>query len=405
MLKENDFHESKCQPVVNRHESHERSGISGTSWNEDLLDIIERKTFWFCLSRNGTAETVVNPQTRKNQSNVWYSRKRLHVTQKNRDQNPSFGLISCPRELSAAPINTPKMEDLSQEETKWQSNVPMKQRGSWPKVDGNIKETNKAAFFSPSENWCLLASSNLEPEDRELFVVDFRAPMHMINPKDLNSDVFETVTKSCSHTTIVTTNKAVQTHEITSLSWICSWLWKSSRIRQQFYRSESFAMNTDTLTNGSTVKNHISFENGVRIVQHRELCCDRGSWFVIQFFLQLSFFHIAVSCQNVERQERGDLLTNPTKNPKPPKKNEDEKERGDPFWSEIRNGCNTSEKISWMMEFLNAETHTPVLLMGRLWSLRLREVRIWVNAMFTLTSLKTDKLRELPEDQNYKAPV
>ena len=31
-----------------------------------------------------------------------------------------------------------------------------------------------------------------------------------------------------------------------------------------------------------------------------------------------------------------------------------------------RNGCENSEKISWMTEFLNAETHTPVLLMNRL---------------------------------------
>ena len=50
-----------------------------------------------------------------------------------------------------------------------------------------------------------------------------------------------------------------------SKSWIYSWLWKSSRIRPQFHRSESFAMNTDTLTSGSTVKKHISFKNGIRI--------------------------------------------------------------------------------------------------------------------------------------------
>ena len=31
-----------------------------------------------------------------------------------------------------------------------------------------------------------------------------------------------------------------------------------------------------------------------------------------------------------------------------------------------RNGCKNSEKISWMIEFLNAETHTPVLLMNHL---------------------------------------
>ena len=35
-----------------------------------------------------------------------------------------------------------------------------------------------------------------------------------------------------------------------------------------------------------------------------------------------------------------------------------------------------------MIEFLNTETHTPVLLMDHLWSLRLREVWIWVNTVF-----------------------
>ena len=31
-----------------------------------------------------------------------------------------------------------------------------------------------------------------------------------------------------------------------------------------------------------------------------------------------------------------------------------------------RNGCKSSEKISWMTEFLNMETHTPVLVMNHL---------------------------------------
>ena len=42
-----------------------------------------------------------------------------------------------------------------------------------------------------------------------------------------------------------------------------------------------------------------------------------------------------------------------------------------------------------MTEFLNAETHTPVLLMN------LREVWIWVNTVFILTSLKTDIARSV----------
>ena len=48
-----------------------------------------------------------------------------------------------------------------------------------------LKEKNKAAFFSPSENRCLPASS-LKPEGRE-FVVDSGTSMHMISKKDLNS--------------------------------------------------------------------------------------------------------------------------------------------------------------------------------------------------------------------------
>ena len=58
-----------------------------------------------------------------------------------------------------------------------------------------------------------------------------------------------------------------------------------------------------------------------------------------------------------------------------------------------------------MIEFLNAETHTPVLLMNRLWSLRLREVRIWVNTVFILTSLKTEITRSVtgPDLQEHRA--
>ena len=53
-----------------------------------------------------------------------------------------------------------------------------------------------------------------------------------------------------------------------------------------------------------------------------------------------------------------------------------------------RNGCKNSDKISWMTEFLNAETHTPVLLMNHLYSLRLREVLIWANTVLKLFSPK-----------------
>ena len=84
--------------------------------------------------------------------------------------------------------------------------------GSEDKHILKLKEKHKTVFFSPSENWCLPAPSTLNPEERE-FVVDSRAPMHMISKKDLNSAELETVTTSRSPTTVVTANGGVQTHE------------------------------------------------------------------------------------------------------------------------------------------------------------------------------------------------
>ena len=123
-----------------------------------------------------------------------------------------------------------------------------------------IKEQERATFFSPSENRCLPAST-LKPEERE-FVVDSGASMHMISKKDLNDAEMDNLTKSRSPTTVITANGEVQTHEEATVrvKELDIFLTKSSRIRQQFYRSESFAMNTDILTNGSTVKNHISLK-------------------------------------------------------------------------------------------------------------------------------------------------
>ena len=80
----------------------------------------------------------------------------------------------------------------------------------------NLIEKNKTASFSPSENWCLPAESNLKPEERE-FVVDSGASMHMISKKDLNSSELETLTTSKSPTTVITANGEVQTHEETTI--------------------------------------------------------------------------------------------------------------------------------------------------------------------------------------------
>ena len=92
------------------------------------------------------------------------------------------------------------------------SDVPVKQRGGWPQISTNLKEKNKAAFFSHSVKRCQPAPSNLKLEEREL-VVDSGASVHMISKKDLNAAEMDTLTKSCSPTIVITANGEVQTHE------------------------------------------------------------------------------------------------------------------------------------------------------------------------------------------------
>ena len=132
-----------------------------------------------------------------------------------RDQNPSLGMI-CPGDPHQRDPNAPKFEDRSQEETEWQERWA--REAAWRLAKGILKTKEKyeAAFFSPSENWCLPAPSNLKPEERK-FVVHSGASMHMISKKDLNSAEMHTLTKSCSPTIVITANGEVQTHEETTV--------------------------------------------------------------------------------------------------------------------------------------------------------------------------------------------
>ena len=128
-----------------------------------------------------------------------------------RDRNPSLGLI-CPGDPHQRNPNAPKFEDRSQEETEWQEQGAREAAWKLAKSMLKLKEKNRAAFFSPSENRCLPAPSNLKPEERE-FVVDSGASMHMISKKDLSDAEMDTLTKSCSPTIVITANGEVQTHE------------------------------------------------------------------------------------------------------------------------------------------------------------------------------------------------
>ena len=105
--------------------------------------------------------------------------------------------------------------------------------------------------------------------------------MHMISRKDLNSTELETVRTSRSPTTVVTANVEVQTDEEATVfvKELEKFDGKTSRTRQRYCRSESFAMNTDTLMNGSTVKNHISLKTGFGYSVTRRTSYQ--SWFLV----------------------------------------------------------------------------------------------------------------------------
>ena len=126
-----------------------------------------------------------------------------------RDQNPSLGKI-CPGEPHQRSPNAPKFEDRSLEETEWQEQGAGEAVWKLAKSVLILKERDRATFFSPSENWCLPAST-LKPVERD-FVVDSGASMHMTCKKDLNSAETDTLTKSCSSTIVITANGEVQTH-------------------------------------------------------------------------------------------------------------------------------------------------------------------------------------------------
>ena len=127
-----------------------------------------------------------------------------------RDQNPSLGYI-CPGEPHERSPNAPNFEDRSQEETEWQEQGAREAAWKLAKNVFKLKEHQRATFFSAPENRCLPAST-LKPEERE-FVVDSGASMHMISKKDLSNAEMDTLTKSCSPTTVITANGEVQTHE------------------------------------------------------------------------------------------------------------------------------------------------------------------------------------------------
>ena len=175
--------------------------------------------------------------------------------------------------------------------------------------------------------------------------------------------------------------------QFTSKNWIFSWLWKSSKIRQQSYRSESFARTRILIWVDQRSKTTSHQKRDSDTVQHGELRSYRGSRLVNEFlFLQFSLFNIHDTFKAGDWSSYVFLKIIYLTSHNCIKRQWD-KSKGRHVWDRFRssicvkwtcwkertgrhvsfrytrNGCKKSEKISWMTEFLNAETHTPVLLM------------------------------------------
>ena len=310
------------------------------------------------------------------------------------------------------------------------SDVPVKQRWRLAKNIQKLKEKNKATFFSPSENRCLPAST-LKPEERE-FVVDSGASMHMISKKDLSDAEMDTLTKSCSPMIVITANGEVQTHEeaivyvkelyifltmkvldntpaVLSLGKLCdengySYEWINGQkphlikngIRIQCNTenfvpivvpglSSSSSGSSSTLRTSMKQESHSSSSSsspssptvGDIPVREREDAPDRD----------ISPVPVSILVDDGSGQPE-EIQAN--KIPKLNKK-ETTTERGNPCDSEIPEWLQEFRKIWWMMKFHYREAITPVLLMKFL--LLQRDVKILVNTMFILISLKAEIAR------------
>ena len=119
---------------------------------------------------------------------------------------------------------------------------------------------------------------------------------------------------------------------------------------------------------------------------------------------------VLVSTSHVERTERGDTLTKPTKNAKPNKNENHETERGDPLCAEIRE----SDGYWWSGWRLTRKqlTSRPDHLWPELWikygrNAKLKDKQKWSNEKHHLEDAR--KLRGIyfidPEDKEFKVTI
>ena len=229
MLKKGDWHENVREPFINYVKGHDGPGRPGKKRDNELERGPSKRRSSNARQLGCVFQDMKPPKCiLRKSTNMQRPIQRVKFTKsiarhtEIRDQNPSLGL-NCPGEPHQRSPNAPKFEDRSQEETEWQERGAREAACKLAKSVLKCKEKERATFFSPSENRCLPAS-NLKPEERE-FVIDSGASMHMISKKDLNDAEMDTLTKSCSPTTVITANEEVQTHEEATVCVSKNWIY------------------------------------------------------------------------------------------------------------------------------------------------------------------------------------
>ena len=126
-------------------------------------------------------------------------------------KGPSLGTIQVRNPHQRSPYAM-KFEDRSQEETQRQQRCARGKGWNLAERIDKLKEKDMATFYSPAEEWVVLAASTKEPAERK-FMVDSGASTHVVSKKDLNSAELETMRISRIPSTVMTANGDVQIRE------------------------------------------------------------------------------------------------------------------------------------------------------------------------------------------------
>ena len=159
--------------------------------------------------------------------------------------------------------------------------------------------------------------------------------MHNISKQDLNSAELDTFTKSCSPTIVITTNGEMQTHEEATVYVKELYIFLTMKVFEGLSASSSCSFPSSTSMTPSRQEIDHPTSSSSSSTSPTTTVSNESETRAREDLSGIDSHPALVSSSHVERTERGDPLTKPTKNPKPNKNENHETERGDPLYSDI----------------------------------------------------------------------